>query len=160
MVVFDTVKDCLRFCCEENDTAILLHLYYITFFHWSTTTAGDYYIAAGLHFNEKICLKVTEVLLTVCFKDVGNTHSLSLGNNLIHLYNVHGKDILKEIGDCRLSRAHETDQYDVVVEKLSCLDTFTVGTNAFKYICYFIFVASAFHSVLKPFFLFRFLLRL
>ena len=46
MVIFDAVKDCLRFCCEENNTAILLHLYYIALSHWSTTAAGDHNIAA------------------------------------------------------------------------------------------------------------------
>ena len=46
MVIFDAVKDCLRLCCEENNTAILLHLYYIALSHWSTTAAGDHNIAA------------------------------------------------------------------------------------------------------------------
>jgi hypothetical protein len=46
VVVFDTVKDCLRFCCEENNTAILLHLHYIALSHWSTAAAGDYNITA------------------------------------------------------------------------------------------------------------------
>ena len=160
MVIFDAVKDCLRFCCEENNTAILLHLYYIALSHWSTTAAGDHNIAAWLHFDEQVCLKVTEILFSVCFEDIGNTHSLSLGNDLIHLYHIHGKYILKEIRNCGLSRTHETDQHDVVVEEFSCLDPFTVCTDAFKYIGNLVLMASAFHSVFKPFFLFGFLLRL
>ena len=164
MVIFYTLKDCLRFCCEENNTAILLHLYYIALSHWSTTAAGDHNIAAWLglrlHLDKKICLKLTEILFSVSLKNIGNTHSLSLHDTLIHLHNVHGQCILQVIRDCGFTCAHESDQEDIVIEKISGLNSLTVLCDACENIIHFFLVASAFHSGFQPSFLLRLLFRL
>ena len=59
-----------------------------------------------------------------------------------------------------LMKNYVKDHEDIVIEEISGLDPFTVLCDARKNITYFFLMASAFHSLLQPFFLLRFLLRL
>ena len=70
--------------------------------------------------------------------------------------------VLKEInhGDGSITIAVKSDQDDIVIKQLTCLNLLTVSGNFFKNSCHFIFMAFAFHSAVQPFSLLRFLLRL
>ena len=96
----------------------------------------------------------------VSLKDIGNAHSLSLHDTLIHLHNIHGKNILQIIGDRRFTSSHKSDQEDIIIEKISGLDPFTVLCDACKNIIDLFLMTSAFHSGFQPSFLLRLLFRL
>ena len=134
--------------------------YNVALSHGNTTATGYDNIGLRLHLNEKVCLKLTEILFSVSLKDIGNAHSLSLHDTLIHLHNIHSQRVLQIIRDCRFPCAHESDQENIVVEKISGLDSLTVLCDACENIINFFLMASAFHSGFQPSFLLRLLLRL
>ena len=55
--------------------------------------SGNNRIFRCLHLNQKICLKITEILFPISCKNIRNTHILPLCNQLIHLNHMHGKYI-------------------------------------------------------------------
>ena len=54
-------------------------------------TAGNHHILSGLHLDQEIGLRITEILLAMCLEDIRNAHTLALCNDLVHLHHVHGK---------------------------------------------------------------------
>ena len=105
-------------------------------------------------------LKLTEILFSVSLKDIGNAHSLSLHDTLIHLNYIHSQCILQVVRNCRFTCAHESDKENVVIKEISGLDSLTVLCDACKNIVYFFLMASTFHSGFQPSLLLRLLLRL
>ena len=132
MIILYTFQNSFRLCSQKYNTAIFFHLGNIALPHRNTTATGYYNIRSGLHLDQKICLELTEILFTVSLKDIGNAHSLSLHDTLIHLHNIHGKNILQIIGDRRFTSSHKSDQEDIIIEKISGLDPFTVLCDACK----------------------------
>ena len=59
-----------------------------------------------------------------------------------------------------LSGSHEANQYNIIIEQLSCLNLFTVSCDALENIRNFVFMAFFLHPAFQPFLLFCFLLRL
>ena len=160
MIILYTFQNSFRLCSQKYNTAIFFHLGNIALPHRDTTATGYYNIRSGLHLDQKICLELTEILFTVSLKDIGNAHSLSLHDTLIHLNYIHSQCILQVVRNCRFTCAHESDKENVVIKEISGLDSLTVLCDACKNIVYFFLVASAFHSGFQPSLLLRLLLRL
>ena len=160
MIVLDTLKDCFRFGSQKYNSAVFLHFHDIALPHRCTAATGNHHIASGLHLHKKLRLQFTEILFPIGFKNIGNAHALSLGNDLIHLHNIHGKYRFQEVRDRRLTGSHKADQDNIVIEEFSGLNALAVGTDAVKYIGDLFFMLSAFHSAFQPFLLLCLLLRL
>ena len=160
MIILYTLQDSFRLCSQKYNTAIFFHLDNIAVTHRNTTATGYHNIRSGLHLDQKICLELTEVLFTVGLKDIGNTHFLSLHDTLIHLHNIHSKNILQIIRDRRFTSSHKSDQEDIIIEKISGLYSLTVLDDTCKNIIDLFLMTSAFHSGFQPSLLLRLLFRL
>ena len=105
MIVLDTVQNGLRFSGEKNYTSVFSSSRQHCALSSETPPPQEITTFSGLHLDQQLCLQITEVLLSISLKDIRDGHSLSLCNDLIHLYHVHGKNSLQKIRDCGFARS-------------------------------------------------------
>ena len=150
MTVLYSLQNCLRTGCEKDNPSVFLHLHYVLLSQGNAAAAGDHHIGPFLHFYKQAGLQVPEIFFSPCFKDVRNTHSLSLGDHLVHFYDFHVKQCMKILRNRRFSRTHKSDEHNIVGKQLSGLYLLTAFQDCLKNILYFLFVSVAFQLSLQP----------
>lgn len=115
IILFDTFQNRLWSSCQQNHISIFFHFTYILTAHCSTAAAGNNRPTCFLQLNQKIRLKIPEILFSVLFKNLRNTHPLTIRDEFIHFHNLHVKPFSQSSCHRRFSSSHKSDQYDIII---------------------------------------------